>query len=102
MVYLNRNSLIISAENGSRIKVKNPLFFGETRSEGLRKVYLYNDALHTINSLDISAGNRKISTDIIANDIDARAFFIKNMNSQKYHIVYIDKTKNCINIKELK
>ena len=102
IVYLNRSSFIISAENGNRIKVKNPLFFGETRSEGLRKVYFYNDAMHTINSLDISAVNRKISSDIITVDIDARTLFIKNMNSQKYHIVYIDKTENCINIKELK
>jgi hypothetical protein len=99
---LSRNALISSGDNGNRIKVKNPLFFSEARSEGLKKVYLYNDASHDINSIDVSAGNKKISIGIIADDIDTRAFFIKNMNSQKYHIVYIYKSENCIIIKELK
>jgi hypothetical protein len=103
--FISRDTMVMRGKGsipGFRIKEKNQLFFGKMRSNESRKVFIYNDDLHTVNSLYVSSGERKISTDIISDDINARSFFIKNMNSQDYHIVYIDKSENCITIKKIK
>lgn len=86
---------------GFRIKDKNQLFFGELRFNGPINICFYNPDQQTIKSIDLVNGGRKISRNILSNNINARAFFIKNMNSRSYHIVYIDDIENCITIKEL-
>ena len=102
--FLGPKDFIISRENSGiddfRIIDKNQLFFGELRLNSSVKVYLLDDNLHAIYSLD--QGESKINHDLIAGDIFARSFFVKNMNTQAFHLVYINKNENCITIKELK
>ncbi len=105
MFFIGPDAFIVSGKTNKlpfRIKDKNQLFFGELRFNTPGKVCLYNDSEHAISFMKISDDKKKINQDTLATDINARSFFIKNMNSRRYHIVYIDKNENCITIKELK
>ncbi|HSD63247.1 MAG TPA: VCBS repeat-containing protein [Ignavibacteriaceae bacterium] len=104
VIFISPDSYIISGKKsvlpGFRIIDKNQLFFGELRLNTPGKVCYYDDKQHAVYSINIS--NRKINRDIIADHIFTRSFFIKNMNTQAYHLAYINNIENCITIKELK
>lgn len=104
VLFFNNDALMISGKNiippGLRIIDKNQLFFGGSGLNSSGKVCLYDNEQQTIYSLDI--GDKKINRNIIADHIFTRSFFIKNMNTQAYHLAYINNLENCITIKELK
>lgn len=85
-----------------RIKDKNQLFFGELSFNSPGRVCLYDDSTQTINSINLSDDGKNINENTLADHISAGSFFIKNMNSRQYHIVYVNNFENCISIKELK
>ncbi len=104
--FLGPDAFTVSGKNslapGLRIKDKNQLFFGTLRFNGRQKVCYYNPVQKNIKSIGLSDGNQTITRSLLMENIDARSFFIKNMNSRNYHIVYIDENENCITIRELK
>lgn len=98
------SSLIERVKNtgGFRITKKNDLFFGETRFNGLKKLSVYLPAKKSVNKLEfINKGRNVVSTEI-AKGLVVRSYFIKNMTSKNYHIVYSDLEKMCITIKPIK
>lgn len=98
------SSLIKRNENTGefRITSKNDLFFGETRFNRLKKLSVYLPEKKVVNKLEfIDKGKSVASTKMIDNAIIG-SFFIKNMTSQNYHIVYTDTEKMCITIKPIK
>jgi FG-GAP-like repeat len=106
ILYMSHNNLIISGRSGQlsgfRIKDKNQLFFGELRFNNPGTVCFFNSNEHSIKSLGILEASKKINRNVLMDSVNVKSFFIKNMNTQKYHLIYIDNIQNCITIKELK
>lgn len=104
--FLGPDAFTVSGRNsqaaGFRIKDKNQLFFGTLRFNGRQKVCYFNPVQKNIKSLELTNGNKTIMRSLLMENVNSRAFFIKNMNSRNYHIVYIDNDENCITIRELK
>ena len=77
------------------------LFFGETKINGLKKIFVYLPSKKIIDRLDfINKGKDLLATKIadVDNIID---FFVKNMSFRNYHLVYTNKENDCITIKLL-
>jgi len=73
----------------------------EMRFNGLNKLFSVSEDSRTLNKLEIL--NRKrllISTEMVEAE-NIQSYFIKNLNFKNYHFVYINKTENCITIKEI-
>ena len=85
-----------------RITSKNNLFFGETRFNGLKKLCAYLPEQNIITRLEFIRHGKDISFSRLADNSDISSYFIKNMTSQNYHVVYTDPKKNCITVKRLK
>ncbi len=106
LFFLGPDAFVVSGKNGRtsslRIKDKNQLFFGELRFNGPGRVCYFNPLQRNIKSLELTAGNKKILQNLLMDNINSRSFFIKNMNSRNFHLVYIDDVENCITIRELK
>ncbi len=104
--FLGPDAFTVSGKNsqsqGLRIKDKNQLFFGTLRFNGRQKVCYFNPVQQNIKSLELTDGNQTIMRRLLMENVNSRSFFIKNMNSRKYHVVYIDENENCITIRELK
>ena len=85
-----------------RITSKNDLFFGETRFNGLKKLSVYLLGKKSVNKLEFINKGRNVASTEIAEGLAARSYFIKNMSSKNYHVVYSDGEKICITIKPIK
>ena len=85
-----------------RITNKNQLFFGETKFNGLKKLCLYLPDKKEIKKIQfLSKGNSIVSTSL-TDSVNVTSYFIKNMNTKNYHLVYTDPNENCITIKRIK
>ncbi len=104
VAYRDFSSLIKSDKSLSdfRITSKNNLFFGETRFNGLKKLCIYFPEQSEVEKLEFINKGKNLSFTQIADQAFIRNFFIKNMTSKNYHIVYSDTNKNCITIKRIK
>ena len=80
---------------------ENNYFYGEARFNGMKKLFVYNPESSTINKISFINGGRNIIITNIADQIDVGSFFIKNMNSKSFHLVYINNSNNCITIQKL-
>jgi len=89
-------------QGGFRITSKNNLFFGETRFNGLKKLCVYLQDKKVVNRLEIIRKGKTIASTKLADALYAGSFFIKNMTSKNYHIVYTDMENSCITIRKLK
>jgi len=98
------SSLVERGENTGefRITSKNDLFFGETRFNGLKKLSVYLLGKKSVNKLEFINKGRNVASTEIAEGLAARSYFIKNMSSKNYHVVYSDGEKICITIKPIK
>jgi hypothetical protein len=98
------SSLVERGENTGefRITSKNDLFFGETRFNGLKKLSVYLPREKTVNRLEFIYKGRNVASTEIAEGLAARSYFIKNMTSKNYHIVYSNTEKMCITIKPIR
>jgi hypothetical protein len=85
-----------------RITSKNNLFFGETRFNGLKKLCVYLPEEQTVNRLEFIQRGKNVVSTKLAGTLQLTSFFIKNMTSKNYHLVYTDNNNNCITIKRLK
>jgi hypothetical protein len=85
-----------------RITSRNQLFFGETRFSGLKKLCIYLPEKNLIARLEFIRQGKNIVFTELTEISEPGGFFIKNMTSKNYHIVYSDLVKNCITIKRLK
>jgi len=86
---------------GFRITNKNHLFFGETRL-GLKKLFAYQEDKKIISRLEFIQNGRNVILTKIADVNKPGDFFIKNMTSKNYHLVYSNLEKNCISIIRLR
>lgn len=104
VAYRDFSSLIKNDKSlsGFRITSKNNLFFGETRFNGLKKLCIYFPGQSEIDKLEFINKGKNLAFTQIANQAYIKNFFIKNMTSKNYHIVYSDNDKNCITIKRIK
>ncbi len=79
----------------------NKYFYGENRFGGLKKLFIYNSERNFINKIDFINGGKNMVITKIADKINLESFFIKNMNSKNYHLIYINNLNSCITIKKL-
>jgi hypothetical protein len=110
----NRNVAVISGDTFStvigrkrktgefRITSKNNLFFGETRFNGLKKLSVYLPEKNIINRLEFIQKGKNVASTKLADTFHLGSFFIKNMTSKNYHLVYSNVEKGCITFKRLK
>ncbi|OGV09568.1 MAG: hypothetical protein A2330_00635 [Ignavibacteria bacterium RIFOXYB2_FULL_36_7] len=87
---------------GFRITSKNNIFFGETRFNGLKKLCVYLPEKKVVNRLEFINKGRNIAFTEIADKSFIGSFFVKNMTSKNYHIVYTNTDKSCVTIKRIK
>lgn len=85
-----------------RITSKNNLFFGETRFNGLKKLSVYLREKKIVNRFEFIEKGRNVVSTKLADTSDMGSFFIKNMTSKSYHLVYTNLEKKCITVKRLK
>ncbi len=96
--YLIKNKFLNSFENDSQ---NVQLFFGETKINGLKKIFVYVPSKKVIDRLDfINKGKELIATKVTEVS-DISDFFVKNMSFRNYHLVYTNKANDCITIKLL-
>ncbi len=90
-------------KNGEfRITSKNNLFFGETRFNGLKRLSVYLPGKNIVNRFEFIQKGRNIALTKLADTFGLADFFIKNMTSKNYHLVYSNVERSCITIKRLK
>ncbi len=80
---------------------KNLYFLGESNFNRNKKLFIYNPENREVNKIDFINGGRNINITSVADSINLESFFVKNMNSKSYHLVYINKLNNCITIQKL-
>lgn len=84
-----------------RIKDRKQLYFGEIKFQGLKKIVAYFPSEKSIKKIDFTRGGRSyIATEIIDAE-NINRYFIKNMNSKNYHLVYTNSSLGCITVKQL-
>lgn len=96
-------SIIVSKDliNHFRIKNKNQLFFGEMKSGGLKKLFIYVPDEGALHAIDFVKRGKEIVIWKVINSSNVRSYFIKNMNYKDYHLVYTDSKSNYIKIKQI-
>ncbi|MEO8399418.1 MAG: VCBS repeat-containing protein [Ignavibacteriaceae bacterium] len=82
-------------------KEKNKFFFGEIKFNGLKKLFVYNPEKKIINKAEFINRGKNIVISKVADNINLESFFVKNMTSKNYHLVYINKLNGCISIQQL-
>jgi len=93
--------------NGSNlrkiIKINSPtqFYLGETRLGGIKKLNIYDEETTTLYRLDFIEEGRNFITTSLGEANGLKSYFIKNMNSRNYHIVYSNKVKNSITVKQV-
>lgn len=98
-----RTFFIKHSEIPDYFKIDNPnqLFFGETRPNGLKKLFVYFPERKFIGTIDFLNRGRNLVIPKLINADNIDGFFIKKMSSRNYHIVYTDKSIGCITIKQI-
>ncbi len=96
-------SLIRKTEVPDFFKINNSdqLFFGETRQNGLKKLFVYFPEKQLLGRIDFINKGRDILFSKLADVDNVDDYFIKKMNFRNYHLVYTDKLTGCITIKQL-
>ena len=77
------------------------LFFGETRYNGLKKLFVYSPGNNSVSRIDFINKGKDIVIPHLIDADNADYYFIKKMSSRNYHLVYTDTLNNCITIKQL-
>lgn len=104
VAYDNFLSIIKGDENlpDFRINSSNDLFFGETRFNGLKRLCVFLPEKNEVDKVEFINKGKDLAITQIATQSSIRNFFIKNMTSKNYHIIYSDADKNCVTIKRIK
>jgi len=84
-----------------KVKDRNQLFFGETRFNGLKKLFFLDPEEKSIKRIGFIDGGKNFITTLIKDSVEIKRYFIKNMNFKNYHLVYTDVSSGCINIKKI-
>lgn len=84
-----------------RITDRNQLFFGEMRFNGLNYLYVYLPEKKSLKKISFIKDGTQILTTNIAFAEHLTSYFIKNLDSKRYHLVYTDQFDGCIKIKRL-
>ncbi|MGD1007328.1 MAG: VCBS repeat-containing protein [Ignavibacteriaceae bacterium] len=77
------------------------LFLGETRYNGLKKLFIYSPENNSVSRIDFINKGKDILIPRLTEADNIEYYFIKKMSSRHYHLVYTDKINNCITIKQL-
>jgi hypothetical protein len=77
------------------------VYFGDVRTNGLKKLYVYSPGDSSINRIDFINRGKNIAAPRIADAGNVLSYFIKNMSLRNYHLVYTSKSINCITIRQL-
>lgn len=80
---------------------KSQLFSGEIRLNGTKRLIVNNYADKSIYKLSILGRGDKLLFTKIANNVQAKRFFIKNMTTRNYHLIYINEARNCVSINQI-
>jgi hypothetical protein len=84
-----------------RITDYNQLFFGETRFNGLKRLCLYLPDKKEVKKLQFVRNGKSAVITKITDSVYISSYFIKNMSTKDYHLVYTDPYENCITIKRI-
>jgi len=84
-----------------RITDRNQLFFGEMRFNGLNYLFIYLPEKKSLKRISFIKDGTQILTTNIAFAEHLTSYFIKNLDSKNYHLVYTDQVDGCIKIKRL-
>jgi hypothetical protein len=83
------------------VREPGQLFFGEIRSNGLKKLFIYTPENSSISRVDLINKGKEIVFPKLAEADNADHFILKRMSSRYFHAIYTDKINNCITIKQL-
>lgn len=84
-----------------RITDRNQLFFGEMRFNGLNYLFVYLPEKKSVKKIAFIKDGKSVWTDDLVFADHLTSYFIKNLDSKKYHLVYTDQFEGCIKIKRL-
>ncbi len=76
-------------------------FLGKINFSGNEKLSLYNEEENSVYAVNIDFKSKTLKAELLNEDIYAKDFVISNMNTRRYHIIYLNKLKNCITIRPL-
>lgn len=98
------NSVTLNNETREMLRITsgNQLFFGETRFKGLKRLCIYLPDRNSVSRLDLTDRGKNMVQVHLSDKVNLDNYFIKNMTSRNYHIVYTDSDKNSITIKRLR
>ncbi len=104
VVYYGNNHIVWKSKNLPgyfNVGNANQLYFGQTKFSGVKKLCVYLPTQNIIARLDFINRGKEFVVSKLAEANNVQSFFIKNMNFSKYHLVYINKKTDCIEIEEL-
>jgi len=94
---IKRNEMPLPAS----LSVPSQFYFGRTRPNGLKKLYVYDSRDNSIYRIDFIFGGKNFVMTKLIKAVDVDSFFIKSMSYRTLNVVYTDKSTNCINVKKL-
>ncbi len=84
-----------------RIKNKNQLFFGELKSGGLEKLFIYVPGESELYKIDFVKRGKQVVITKVINAANVDSYFVKNMDYKDYYLVYTDSVEHCIKIRQI-
>ncbi len=84
-----------------RINSNEQIFFGETQTGGVKKINVYDEETQNLYRFDFIKDGRNFITTSLGKTPGLKSYFIKNMSSRNYHIVYSNGNHNTISVKQV-
>ncbi|MDR3627022.1 MAG: VCBS repeat-containing protein [Ignavibacteriaceae bacterium] len=100
--FKNTNVITLpAAQSLNMVYNEEQLFPGDSRPNGLKKLFVYSPDNNSVNRIDFLNKGRDISVQHLVEADNAEDYFIQKMSTRNYHLIYTDKLNNCITIKQL-
>ena len=96
VIVVNKNFI-----NHFRIKTKNQLFFGEMKTGGLEKLFIYVPDESELYKIDFVRRGKELLITKVISAASVDSYFVKNMDYKNYYLVYTDSKEPCIRIRQI-
>jgi hypothetical protein len=84
------------------ISGKHQFWAGTVRTGGLKRVFIYLPEKKSLERITLFNRGKNLILSELISGITVNRFFVKNMGTINYHVVYSDSEENCITIKRIK
>ncbi|MBZ0200969.1 MAG: VCBS repeat-containing protein [Ignavibacteriaceae bacterium] len=94
---------IESNKNRKAIKINTieQIYFGETQIGGIKKLNIYDAETKNLFRFDFIKDGKNFITTSLGETPGLKSYFIKNMSSRNYHIVYTNGSNNALTVKQV-